>query len=67
MNMADLHKKAARLNKKNGLERPKNEGEKLEEVPPYPFWGPAVEAKGDIALFRCDLAIADMMDEAFYR
>lgn len=67
VSMEDLHKKAARLNKKTGLKRPRNKGAALEFVPPYPFWGPAVEAKGDIALFRCDLAIADMMDEAFYR
>ena len=63
--MEKLTAKAARLNKKTGLKRPRNKGEPLTSVPPYPFWEPAVEAKRDTVLLHAEKAISDLLGSVF--
>ena len=63
--MSELMAKAARLNKKNGLTRPRNKGARLSFVPPHPFFAPAVEAKKEAVLKQAADAVSDLMAKSF--
>jgi hypothetical protein len=66
--MEELHAKAAKLNKKSGMMRPKKgSGGRLDQVPPHPFFAPACEAQGPKVLDQCEKAIGDLMVTAFKR